>query len=257
MIARALRALAAPLLALLLACCASSPAPAPGTPTIAAPYAYLVEGATPGDSAHPLQPTTAMTYRRQDFGGYQDADAYYLADGTVALDWSYPPFGPFAVGNGDGGEHYVLNGAEVDIVSTQDGSQPGVVQQFTGWVAFRNDATASPNCFTAPIGAWTCYYRQTVTFPALGALDTIVSEHYNTANAATAGAMERSFWALGYGRLVWQSWQRGASPVDPTRCPDFGFNAPPQTGLVLSDCRENVTIVAQASGLTPAQLWQP
>lgn len=232
-----------------------TPAPVPA-PTIADPLAYLVEGVTPGDASNPLRAGDAMTYRRQDFGGYQDEDAYLLADGMAVLDWSYPPFGPFVAANGDGGESYAVSGDAVSITATQDGGKPGV-QTFNGWVAFKTDAAATPQCFVAPIKAYTCYSRQTVTFPKIGAVDTIVSDHYSTRNPASAPAMERSFWGLGWGRVAWQAWTRGGAPVDPARCPDFGWNQPPRPGLVLSDCRENVTVVPQTTPLDPAQLWHP
>lgn len=233
-----------------------SPVP-PASVTVPDPIAYLVEGETPGDAAHPLKSGDTMTYRRQDFGGYQDEDAYLAADGTPILTWSYAPFGPFVAANGDGGESYsIAPDGTVSIVATQDGGKPGV-QHFNGWIAFRTDATATPTCFVAPIKAYTCYQRQTVTFPKLGPIDTVISAHYSTKNPATAPAMERSFWGKGWGRLAWQSWTRGGAPVDPSRCLDFGWNQPPQPSLVLSDCREAVNIVPQTTPLTPDQLWHP
>jgi hypothetical protein len=243
---------------------AMQPGVVPGLPplgpvTIDYPLAYLAEGEHPGDASALLRAGDHMSYRRQDFGGYQDEDAYLLADGTAVLDWSYKPFGPFVMQNGDGGESYTIApDGTVYIAATQDGGKPGVVQKFDGWVAFRIDATSTPKCFVAPIKAYTCYYRRTVNFPKLGPIDTIVSEHYNIGNPKKAGAMERSFWASGYGRLVWQSWNRGAAPVDPARCPSFdGFNTPPQPDLVLADCRESINIVPQTTPLDPAQLWHP
>jgi hypothetical protein len=261
---RALHPLLAGALVIGAAACSSGddqssfpPLPPLGPQTIADPLAYLVEGTKPGDAAHPLRPGDAMTYRRQDMGGYQDEDAYLLPDGSAALDWSYPPFGAFDVDHGDGGEHYTVADGEVDIVATQDGSKPGIVQHFAGWVAFRTDATSAPICGVAPIRAYTCYWRQTVAFPEIGKVDTIISQHYNTRNQTRAGALEVSFWGRGYGRLAWQAWRRAGRPVDPQRCPDFGFNAPPRPDLVLTDCRENVNIVPEPDPLKPAQLWQP
>ena len=127
---------------------------------------------------------------------------------------------------------------------------------------FRNDATASPTEFVATLGtaqAYTRYWRQKVTYPNLGTIDTIISEHYNAANPTRATAMERSFMGLGWGRLVWQA--MGIATPQPsdlaTRCPDFGFNVPPYTNWRLNDCRENVTIIPASGQLTPAQLWHP
>lgn len=241
----------------LAACAGGNPSPPPLNPATIDPMAYLAERQTPGDLGSPQMTTaTAMNYRRQDFGHYQDEDSFLLSDGSAATAWSYAPFGPFVAANGDGGEHYVLTNGEVDIVATQDGSKPGI-QTFVGWVVFRNDATTTPACFVAPIGAWTCYYRATVSYPNLGAIDTIVSEHYDLSSPVTAQAMERSFFGYGWGRLTWQAWTRGGAPVDPARCPDFGFNAPPAAGWTLSDCRESVNLVDQFTPMTPLQLWQP
>jgi hypothetical protein len=123
--------------------------PPPGAQTIN-PMEYLIESRNPdGNTSTPLHQADRLTYRRQDFGGFQDEDAFLLPDGSAILTWSYPPFGPFDARNGDGGERYIIDGHTVRIDSTQDGGTPGV-QYFTGavcggtgWVAFRDDADAS------------------------------------------------------------------------------------------------------------------
>jgi hypothetical protein len=248
-----------PALLLIGACGTGGPAapPAPGRAAII-PMNYLVGSVIPdGDPTTPLLDTDKLSYRRQDVGGYQDTDAFVAGDGGPETTWSYPPFGAFNAANGDGGEHYAIaSDGTVTIDSTQDGSQPGV-QHFAGWLAFRADAAASRQCGTGADGKAYCYQRQVVTFPALGAVDSVIGEHYNTSDPASAGAMERSFWGLGWGRLVWQSWNREGAAAQTARCPDFGWNAAPQPGLVLTDCREAVTVVPADGSLTAAQLWHP
>jgi hypothetical protein len=90
-----------------LAGCSGRPAPPPpGVQTIS-PMEYLVESQKPdGNTATPMRQADPLTYRRQDFGGFQDEDAFLLPDGSAILTWSYPPFGPFDARYGDGGERY-------------------------------------------------------------------------------------------------------------------------------------------------------
>lgn len=251
--------------------------PPPGAQTIN-PMEYLIESRNPdGNTSTPLHQADRLTYRRQDFGGFQDEDAFLLRDGSAILTWSYPPFGPFDARHGDGGERYIIDGHTVRIDSTQDGGKPGV-QYFTGaacggtgWVAFRDDADASWKQLTASLSnrpnpsacatrasSLTRYTRQTVNFPKLGALPTVIGEHYNTGDLNSASALERSFWAKGWGRLVWQAFRKPAphnvDPNLPKRCPDFGYNSLP--GWTLVDCRVAVNVVP-AADLTGAQEWQP
>jgi len=91
-------------------------------------------------------------YRRHDLpapAGYQIGDC--VARRCI---FSYPPFGPFNVANGDGGDAYsTASDGWVRIAVTQDGGKPGVLQHFVGpqcggdgWVLFRQDAST---------GSWT------------------------------------------------------------------------------------------------------
>src|SRR5262249_33797590 len=41
-------------------------------------------------------------------------------------------------------------------------------------------------------------------------LPTLIGEHYNTGDLNSASALERSFWAKGWGRLVWQAFRKPA-----------------------------------------------
>lgn len=243
----------------------------PAAPAIPDPLDYLAPDVTPD------QPVAAFRF---DIGHYQASYAQRLPDGSAILDWSYVPFGPFVAANGDGGERYIVEGDTVRIDSTQDGGTPGV-QYFTGaacggtgWIAFLTNADSSWRALVARLGdrpdpsqcstgssAFTRYRRVMVTFPKLGALDTIISEHYSGADMASAPAMERSFFAKGYGRVAWQAWGKaGWTPPPPdlaARCPDFGWNSPPVAGLFLVDCREALDSEPAPAPLTGAQLWHP
>jgi hypothetical protein len=220
-----------------------------------------------------------LTYRRFDIGHYQASDSFLLPDGSAIIAVSFMPFGPFNPANGDGGDHYVVEADAVRIAATQDGGTPGV-QYFVGkacggdgWLLFKTDAknewkslvarlseSPDPNsCNGATLGsALTRYTRQSVTFPALGTVDTLVSEHYDGPDFPTSHNAERFFLARGWGRLAWQAFGDTPPAIDlSTRCPDFGFNVPPVPGWYLRDCRI-ATMIEPANGtLTGLQLWRP
>jgi len=212
------------------------------------PMAYLAE--------HGVGET--WTGRRVDFGGYQIDDTFRVDDTHAITAWSYAPFGQFTVGGGDGGERYTIQGDTVFIDSTEDGGQPGVIQQFgSGWVVCRSDADTTWRMVSSMIGfspVFTRYSRQIVTLPVLGNLDCIVSEHYGASDVASASAMERSFYAKGFGRVCWQSWNRAGIPVDPARAPDFGWNR--LDGFVLTDTRVCVNPITTAP-VSAGELWHP
>lgn len=276
-----IRRFAAAALALLLAACAHGGGPTPQPPpplgpvTIADPASFL---APPGRHDGDPAPT-----RRFDWGAYQAADAFALADGSLASTWSYAPFGPFVQANGDGGEVYVIDGPTVRIVATQDGGKPylqgfyGAACGGSGWVIFRSDAPTGqwnsltawlddlplPSNCSAATPAFTRYRYEQLAIPFLIAgariditLPAIISEHFNNASVEKATALERSIYAQGYGRLIWEAWTTGApagSDLD-ARCPPTAYSVPPAPGWSLSDCRVSTNIVA---GSPPPFGWPP
>ena len=242
----------------------------------------LAEPGCPG--AAPQAGRDPMLMRRHDWpgpAGYQIGDSFAADDRAYYVSvFSYPPFGPFVAANGDGGEVYVIDGAAVRIAATEDGGQMGVVQGFfaahcggSGWVLFRNDAPTGrwaslvARLRGAPIAgacrddaqAYTRYRLETVTIPFIirgrrvpVALPTVISEHYDAASIARAGAMERSFMAKGVGRAVWEAWTRGG-PVSgdlAARCPGTAWSIPPAPGWVLADCRYATNLTADTGALT-------
>lgn len=259
---------------MILAACDGAPAVPTPSATIPDVTVYLAQARCPDGSpplgcagAAPQRASDPMLWRRRDWPlpGYQISDSV-AAPGYFVTTWSYPPFGPFAAANGDGGEVYVVDGGKVRICCTQDGGKPGVIQRFANWWLL-DDRT--------PSGAWRQgdklgrARRETVTFPASGyglteiAADTIVSEHYDRQNLG--GKMERFYLAAGWGRLLWQAW----SPPNPlfppasdlaARCPGVSWDGPPpeHPDWILQDCRLSTNLVpADGSMSVDAYGWPP
>jgi hypothetical protein len=207
------------------------------------------------------------TARRCDYGNYQIEDTFQTSPTTAVCTWSYPPFGAFTQADGvglptgDGGEQYEVrgdggSGAAVFINCTLDGSSPAVQQFGSDWLLFRTDADSAGWKETqSPTGKFTRYIRMPVTFPYLGTVETIVSEHYSGPNAALSPEMERIFFVKGLGRVCWQAWKRTGSPVSPDRAPDFGWNTL-TAEWVLTDTRLCVVPITTAP-VNGAILWKP
>lgn len=223
----------------------STPAPLPPPPvvTVPDPMVYLAQSINPdGNTATPLTAAAPWGYERFDYGHYQASQSWLDNTAQAVTIWSYPPFGPFASNSAnDGGEVYALQGSTVYITETQDGGQPGVLQQFgMNWPVFD---TAVPPCSQGwetinpgPFQARAC--RQSVTFPGTGVpggqitAATIISEHGQ-------GQVERFYLGAGWGRLAWESWNVSCpnGPVDPARAPAISYDAAPTPGLVKCDER--------------------
>jgi len=226
-----------------------SPAPPPPPPvvTIPDPAAYLAQSVNPdGNPATPLHATDPIRYRRFDFGHVQAEDSFLTGPGSAITTWSYAPWGPFVDANGDGGESYELVGNEIHITNTK---HLGVSTTPISWVALRTDTV---DCAQG----WTTYSpmergcHAVVTYPGIGPVETVISEHRWM-------LMERIFLGRGWGRLAWQTFRSdGSAPVDPSRCPDFGWNTDDR-GETLTDCRYVTNIEPAGGTLTGAQEWHP
>lgn len=231
----------------------------------------------------------ALVSRRHDWPAgvaYQISDSWMIDRNTFETTWSYPPFGPFSQSNGDGGELYTTDGITVRISATQDGGKP-YLQGFygagcggTGWVLFRNDAPTGswaslvasltdypiPSPCRAGTPAFTRYRLESVTAPWIinGAVrmvttPTVISEHFNAVDLASATALERSFFAAGIGRIVWEAWTT-SPPVGaqlPARCPGTDWSTPPAPGWTLSDCRTSTNVQAADGSLTGTAFGWP
>lgn len=204
--------------------------------------------------------TTLWSYEREDFGGYQRVMSFRTDATHATLIWHYVPFGSFNATNGDGGEQYALDSTgAVYITATQDGGKPGITQFGTDWWAFDKYV---PDCAqgwrSSPDGLGRACH-QVITFPGSPSpltADTIVSEHY--ALPGQNGPMERAFYAQGWGRVAWMSFnQIGCAPVDPARTPAISaFDTGP--GPAKCDERMNTNIVKPLMALDGKSFgWPP
>ena len=283
--------------ALELAGCFRAAAPV-GAQTIDDPTAYLVQLRCPDGrlevaepdcpGAAPQRATDPMQMRRRDWpspDGYVAQDAILGANGPETL-WSFAPFGRFVAAHGDGGEVYVVDRQTVRIALTQDGGTP-YLQGFygahcggTGWVAFRADAPTGrwaslvahlgdghvPSLCLAFSAAFTRFRLEGVTAPWIIdravrpiTLPTVIAEHYDRGSIAEAHNMERSFFAKGVGRIIWEAWTTGkpAGAGLTVRCPGTAWSTPPAAGWVLSDCRYATNLVAADGGVSGASFGWP
>jgi hypothetical protein len=218
-----------------------------GPVTISDPMAYLAQSKKPdGNVSTPLSGTDGMVYRRFDFGHVQAEDSFLTGPTTAITAWSYSPWGEFVDSNGDGGEVYSLQGNIVHITSTK---HLGVPTTPISWVALRTDTI---DCSQG----WTSYSvlergcKATVSYPNIGPIDTIISEHLNPVERF----VERIFLGRGWGRLAWQTFRATGAPA-PDRCPSFGWNE--YQNWILTDCRYVVNIEPANGTLSGSMLWHP
>ena len=296
--ARDVKPLVGAALALALGGCGRA-APALGPTTIADPTAFLVQMRCPDGRLEVAEPGCAgaaaqteadpMRMRRRDWpppDGYVAQDAILGADGPETI-WSTPPFGPFVAAHGDGGEIYAVEGGTVRIVATQDGGKP-YLQGFygarcggTGWTLFRSDAPTgrwaslvarlSDLRVGSPCFAWssalTRYRLEAVSAPWIVdrqrreiVRPTVIAEHYDRGSIAAATSMERSLFAKGVGRIVWEAWSRRAAPAAElaARCPGTAWSTPPAPGWRLVDCRYATNTTAADGMMSGAAFgWPP
>ena len=273
--------------------------PALGPVSVPDPLAFLIQLRCPDGAlelaepdcpgAAPQRAADPMRMRRHDWpapAGYAAQDAMLGADGPETL-WSFAPFGPFVAARGDGGEVYVVDGRTVRIALTQDGGKP-YVQAFhgrrcggTGWVAFRDDAPTGrwaslvAHLSDEPVAslcmafssALTRYRLETVAAPWIVAGErrtiakpTVIAEHYDRATLAASRNMERSFFAKGVGRIIWEAWTMGKPTGNglAARCPLTAWSAAPAVGWVLSDCRYATNLVADDGAMSGERFgWPP
>jgi hypothetical protein len=72
--------------------------------------------------------------------------------------------------------------------------------------------------------------------------------------------MERSFFAEGVGRIIWEAWTTGkpAGAGLAARCPGTAWSTPPAAGWVLSDCRYATNLARAEGSLSGATFgWPP
>lgn len=185
--------------------------------------------------------------------GQETCDCVLSADGYSAIECcTFAPFNPPISSNaGNGGDvQIVTNDGYAKIAATTDGGRPGVLVYFVGpgigmaangsvggwvtcgpdlavgsWKSVVTNLTESLNSPSAPISglvqSYTRYLIGEILVPFLtfgGApvtreLQVLISEHYSGADPKTSDAMERFFYADGYGRIRWESWSTTALPA--------------------------------------------
>jgi len=245
--------------------------PKVGARTIVDPLAFIVQARPDGSLAtvHDV-----LTERRRDWPlplGWEASDSVLMDDGAALQTFSFAPFGPFNLANGDGGQILkVGRDGFVRATQTRDGGKP-YMQYFvgegsggTGWIFFGIDAptgkwreliaTLSGERWAGarPIlsRAFTRYRLELIRFDFHPAgvrwLNTIVSEHYDGEAIAGSSAMERSYFARGFGLVRWEAWGRTeAAPVSDLaeRYQHVAFSDPPATGWFLDDVRTYTNVV--------------
>jgi hypothetical protein len=211
--------------------------------------AYLAQSrGTHGDASTPLRAEDPMAYRRFDFGRHQVSDSFLTSPTSAIVTWSYAPFGPYVEANGDGGERYELRNGAVLITHTK---HLGIPTTPISWVVMTTDTIDCAQGWTA-YNALERGCRTTVTYPAIGPVDTVISEHRHPFEPT----MERIFLGRGWGRVAWQGFRTTGGLDDPARCPDFGFNTY-EPGWSLVDCRYAVNVESWDGKLAGSMLWHP
>lgn len=243
---------------LVAACGGGGNPPIPPSPlTIPDLAPYLAQSlACDGNQATPLRDTDPITCRRHDVGHSnpdlrQMRDSFLIAGGAITA-WDYVPHGPFDSANagGDGGDKYEIRGDAAVVTHTQAGR--GLETFAVPWTMATRYTVRCESGWTV-YTPWSRGCRATVTFPLIGSVDTVISEHGDD------NAVERHFLGYGWGNLAWQSFRRDlvAEPNLGARCQDFGWNHPPRPGQRLAGCRISVQVIPADGGLTGAQLWSP
>ncbi|HWB47710.1 MAG TPA: hypothetical protein VG651_01255 [Stellaceae bacterium] len=188
----------------------------------------------------------------------------------------------------DGGDAIMIIGDTASAFLTQDGGIPGL-QWFIGpgcsqagrgryvsWVLFKSDVGVDWRSLVAELGdlsrdacpkrfnrAFTRYRRVTEKFPfhraAAGeaprhadiSLPTIIVEHFDAASMAQAHALERFYYAQGFGKLRWEAWVTDSGKFTQAdtlarsgRCPGLIDGTAPAAGWRMVDCRMWTNIVA-------------
>lgn len=247
--------------------------PQVGRRTISDPLAFIVQRRADGRLAtmHDL-----LTERRHDWPlpiGWGASESVLLLDGRALQTFDFVRTEHDA---GDGNQILSV-GADgwVRIDQTRDGGKAHM-QYFvgpkaggTGWIAFGTDApTGSWRDVIATLKgsdwqddkpgvldrAFTRYRMEVVSFPFAVAgveerrsLRTIISEHYDRETIAGSAAMERSYFAEGYGLVRWEAWGRTPAPPIPDlpqRYQWVAYSDPPGAGWHLDDVRTWTNVVA-------------
>lgn len=245
--------------------------PVVGPRTIADPLAFIVQARPDGSlmTVHDV-----LTERRHDWPlpvGWEASESVLMDDGKVlqTFDFLREEHDP-----GDGGQLLEV-GADgfVRAIATRDGGRPFLQYILghgiggTGWIFFGVDAPRGKwrelvatlaidpwNGAKPPLGkAFTRYRVETIAFPFSFKgtpgqmwLPTIISEHYDGETIDGSQALERSYFAQGYGLVRWEAW--GRQPSDLADLADryqrVDYSVAPGPGWFLRDVRTYTNVVA-------------
>lgn len=248
--------------------------PVVGPRTIADPLAYIVQARADGSL---MTVHDTLTERRHDWPlpvGWEASESVLMDDGKVyqSFDFLRAEHDP-----GDGGQILEV-GADGFIrgIATRDGGTPymqyfvGRANSGTGWIFFGIDAPtgrwrelvatlAKSNWSDAkpPLSkAFTRYRLEMIAFPfaikgtrASVRLPAVISEHYDGETVANSQAMERSYFAYGYGLVRWEAWTRNhvdAATAEAlhSRYHHVDYSEQPAPGWFLADVRTYTNVVA-------------
>lgn len=249
------------------------PLPVVGPRTIADPLSFIVQWRADGSdmTVHDI-----LVERRHDWPlpvGWEASESVLMDDGRVLQTFD---FVAAEHDGGDGGQILEL-GADgfVRAIATRDGGRPflqyilGQGIGGTGWIFFGVDAPRGKwrelvatlaidrwNGAKPPLGkAFTRYRLETIAFPFSFKgtpgqmwLPTIISEHYDGETIDGSQALERSYFAQGYGLVRWEAWTRTPTTLDDLdegeRYQHVEFSDAPGPGWFLNDVRTYTNVVA-------------
>ena len=247
--------------------------PKVGQRTIDVPMDYLVQRTNRG-SGPMVTINDMLTMRRHDWPpplGWEICDCVKVDPFTALQTFDFVD----PANAGDGGQMIkVGDDGFVRAISTRDGGTP-YLQYFvgrnnggTGWIFFGTDAPtgkwrelvatlAKSNWENdkPPLGkAFTRYRREQISMPVhegsasgVGVFDCIISEHYDMETINQSQAMERSYFAHGFGLVRWEAWGRTSdAPVGDLhlRYQHVAYSNPPDHGWYLDDIRTYTNFVA-------------
>ncbi len=208
--------------------------------------------------------------------------------GAPAVDTAGHPDAYFRFDANDGGDAIMIVGDTASIFLTQDGGTPGLQwfigpdcaqpgrRRYVSWLLFKTDIGANWREAVAELSdipqntcpkrfnrAFTRYRLVAEAFPfqRLGtsatptrwetSLPTIVVEHFDGPSLARSHAMERFYYARGFGKLRWESWDTDRAKAAQAelfsrseRCAPLSGSTPPGDAWKMIDCRMWTNIVS-------------
>jgi len=254
--------------------------PVVGPRTINDPMTFIVQARPDGSlmTVHDI-----LLERRHDWPlprGWEASESVLMDDGSVLQTFDF-----LAVEHdpGDGGQLLRIGtDGFVRGVATRDGGEPymqffvGQKNGGTGWIFFGIDAPtgrwrelvatlAKSNWSDAkpPLGkAFTRYRLEPVSFPysfgkgvAELRVSTVISEHYDGETIAGSQALERSYFAKGFGLVRWEAWGRQPTTLEDLdegeRYHKVAYSEAPSPGWHLRDVRTYTNVVPCAPMAVP------